>query len=120
MLAKLRSIAQNKDLRDWLFFGVLTVFLLTDHLRRPVRSKVYIQGAGNSGNRIYLEGFADELATLLAQREDCPQITDDELMTMMKAVREQAFAGDPQATLVMFRLAQLQRQKTQISDAAQK
>ena len=120
MLAKLRLLTQNKDWRDWLFFGVLTLFLLTDHLRRPVRSKVYIQGAGNSGNRIYLEGFADELASLLAQRADCPQITDEELVTMIRAVREQALTGNPQAVFVMLRLVQLQRQTTQANGTMQK
>lgn len=120
MLAKLRPLIHNKDLRDWVSLGLLTALLLTSRLNRSVRSKVYIQGAGNSGNRIYLEGLTDELATLLAQREDCPQITDEELVMMMKAIRAHALAGDPQAALVIFRLAQIQRQATAPDGIAQK
>lgn len=110
MLAKVRALAQNKELREWTALGLLSAFLATSRLNRSVQSRVYIQGAGNSGNRITLEGLADELASLLAKREDCPQITDDELIIMMKALHERALAGDPQAALVMFRLAELQRQ----------
>ena len=110
MLAKLRSLVQNKEFREWTSLGLLAAFLVTSRLNRSVQSRVYIQGAGNSGNRITLEGLADELATLLAKREDCPQVTDDELIVIMKALRERALAGDAQAALVIFRLAEIQRQ----------
>lgn len=112
MFAKLRALAQNKEIREWTALGLLTAFLVTNRLNRSVQSRVYIQGAGNSGNRITLEGLADELATLLAKREDCPQVTDDELIVIMKALRERALAGDAQAALVVFRLVEIQRQPT--------
>ena len=112
MFARVRALVQNKEFREWTALGLLTAFLVTSRLNRSVQSRVYIQGAGNSGNRITLEGLADELATQLAKRKDCPQITDDELIVIMQALRERALAGDPQAALVMFRLAEIQRQPT--------
>jgi len=120
MFARLRALVHNQEFREWTSLGLLAAFLLTSRLNRSVQSRVYIQGAGNSGNRITLEGLADELATLLAQREDCPQITDDELIVIMKALRERALAGDSQAALVVFRLAEIQRQAAQTNGAPPK
>lgn len=72
------------------------------------RSRVVIQGAGNSGNVIHVDTVVEELAAELAQRPDFATVSPDELTQIGDAVRKQALAGDPVAALVMIRVQQLQ------------
>lgn len=85
------------------------------YLTRPTgeSNRVVIQGAGNSGNTVYVDTVIEELASQLAQQEDFAQITPGELSQIGGAIRERAFEGDPTAALVMMRIEQLQRGDTQ-------
>lgn len=73
------------------------------------KSRVVVQGAGNSGNTINVDTVVDELAAQLAQQPAFDPIDAKELSKIGAAVRKKALEGDPTAALVMLRVAQLQR-----------
>jgi hypothetical protein len=87
---------------------VWAILQQTDRLRR---STVAIQGAGNSGNRIYLDPVRDELAAAIAAHAQTAAITDEELAATVEAIRRRAGKGNLQAALVLFRIAEMQRSK---------
>ena len=68
-----------------------------------------IQGMGNSANRIYGNGIADEVAEAIAESSVVAEITDDELRATYLAIRDRAGSGDLAAAMVVFRVAQIQR-----------
>ncbi len=68
-----------------------------------------IRGMGNGGNKIYLDPVTDEVARAIALSEATPRVTDGELLTTYRAIRERAEAGDLTAALVVFRVAEIQR-----------
>jgi hypothetical protein len=69
-----------------------------------------ISGFGNSGNLIGEGGVLERVAGELAQLEALPKVADDELLAAWSAIRERARAGDPEATLVLLRVAAHQRE----------
>jgi hypothetical protein len=69
-----------------------------------------IAGMGNNGNMIGVD-VLERLARELANLESAPRVTDDELVTAFAALREHAQSGDPDAALVLLRVAALQRDR---------
>ena len=68
-----------------------------------------VSGFGNGGNIIRtdeLERVAEELASQPA----IPAVSDDDLRAAFAAIREHALAGDPDAALVLLRVAARQRE----------
>jgi predicted PurR-regulated permease PerM len=68
-----------------------------------------IRGMGNSANRIYTNELTDEVAEAIAKAPAVPRVTDEELGATYLAIRDRATAGDLDAALVLFRIAQIQR-----------
>ena len=68
-----------------------------------------ISGLGNSGNRIYVDPVSDELAAAIAAHASTPAITDEVLVETFEAILARARAGDLEAGLVVFRVAEMQR-----------
>lgn len=67
-----------------------------------------ITGFGNNGNLIGVD-VLERLAKELARLEPLPVVSDDELRSAWSAIRQHALAGDPDASLVLLRVAALQR-----------
>ena len=68
-----------------------------------------IQGIGNSSNRIYANGIADEVAEAIAASSVVPEVPDDELRATYLAIRDRARSGDLEAAMVVLRVAEIQR-----------
>lgn len=68
-----------------------------------------IVGIGNSGNRIG-EGVPEEVAEALAKHPETPRVTDAELTRIFAAILERATGGDPEAALIVLRVAEEQRE----------
>jgi hypothetical protein len=71
-----------------------------------------VTGLGNGGNRFYATPVMDELAEELAGNAVVPPVTDEMLRTAFDAIAGRAASGDPDAALILFRVAEEQR-KTQ-------
>ncbi len=69
----------------------------------------FVTGLGNGGNRFYANPVMDELADELARSAVVPAVTDDMLRTAFDAIAGRAAAGDPEAALILFRVAEAQR-----------
>jgi hypothetical protein len=69
-----------------------------------------ISGIGNSGNWVGEGGVLERVADELAELESVPKVADAELLAAFSAIRERARAGDPDATLVLLRVAAHQRE----------
>jgi hypothetical protein len=67
-----------------------------------------ISGIGNSGNMIGVD-VLERVAHELAHAKTTPAVSDDDLRASFSAIREHAVAGDPDAALVLLRVAALQR-----------
>ena len=68
-----------------------------------------ISGFGNNGNVIganVLELVAHELA----RQSSIPAVSDDDLLAAFGAIRDHARSGDPDAALVLLRVAAIQRE----------
>ncbi len=72
-----------------------------------------IVGLGNSGNRISEGGMLDEVAEALADYEGTPQVSDALLGQIFAAVVGRATEGDPEAALIVLRVAERQRRVEQ-------
>ena len=66
-------------------------------------------GVGNGGNKFFVDGVNDELAEQLANHEAIPQVTDEMLVTAFRSIAARASEGDPEASLILFRVADQQR-----------
>lgn len=53
--------------------------------------------------------MVDRVAVALADFEATPQVTDEELQALYENIREAALAGDMDATLVVLKVATIQR-----------
>jgi len=68
-----------------------------------------VTGFGNGGNRFYATSVMDELAQQLAKGAVVPPVTDEMLRTAFDAIAGRAESGDPDAALILFRVAEEQR-----------
>ena len=68
-----------------------------------------VTGLGNGGNRFYAPPVIDELAEHLAANAVVAAVTDDMLRTAFDAISARAADGDPEAALILFRVAEEQR-----------
>lgn len=69
----------------------------------------FVTGVGNGGNRFYATPVIDDLAEQLAGNAVVPPVTDEMLRTAFDAIAGRAAAGDPDAALILFRVAEEQR-----------
>lgn len=69
----------------------------------------FVTGLGNGGNRFYATPVMDELAEQLAGNAVVPPVTDEMLRTAFDAIAGRAASGDPDAALILFRVAEEQR-----------
>jgi hypothetical protein len=60
-------------------------------------------------NVVVADGVVDRVAVALADFEATPQVTDEELQALYENIREAALAGDMDATLVVLKVATIQR-----------
>lgn len=68
-----------------------------------------VTGLGNGGNRFYATPVMDELAEQLAANAVVPPVTDEMLRTAFDSIAGRAASGDPDAALILFRVAEEQR-----------
>ena len=70
-----------------------------------------VVGLGNGGNRIFEAGdTAEALAEQLVEHAGTPEITDELLTEIFESIVTHARAGDPEAALIVFRVAAEQRE----------
>lgn len=69
----------------------------------------FVSGIGNGGNRFYATPVIDELAEQLAGNAVVAPVTDEMLRTAFEAIASRAADGDPDAALIIFRVAEEQR-----------
>lgn len=67
-----------------------------------------VTGFGNGGN-IFGTDALERVAEELAEQPAIPAVSDDDLRAAFAAIREHALAGDPDAALVLLRVAARQR-----------
>ena len=84
----------------WLAVGTASGCGMGDHV---------VTGLGNGGNRFYATPVLDELAEELAENGVVPPVTDEMLRTAFAAISGRAANGDPEAALILFRVAEAQR-----------
>ena len=60
-------------------------------------------------NLLVEDEIVDRVAAALAQYETTPKVTDEELRVLYEVIRENALAGDLRASLVMLKVAGIQR-----------
>lgn len=70
-----------------------------------------IRGMGNGANRIYLGGIGDEVADAMGTSSAVSEVSDDDLRATYLAIRERALSGEIEAALVLFRVAEIQRDR---------
>jgi hypothetical protein len=68
-----------------------------------------VTGIGNGGSRIYASQL-DQVVEVLAESSAVPQISDDQLRGAFDAIARRAGDGDPEAVMVLFRVAAEQRE----------
>ena len=68
-----------------------------------------VTGFGNGGNRFYAPPVIDELAEHLAGNAVVAPVSDEMLRTAFDAISARAENGDPEAALIIFRVAEEQR-----------
>jgi len=68
-----------------------------------------VTGVGNGGNKFFVDGLNDELAEQLANHEAIPEVTDEMLVAAFTSIVARAREGDPEASLILFRVADQQR-----------
>ncbi len=71
-----------------------------------------VVGFGNGGNRIIEGGMLDEVADALAEYEGTPRVSDETLVQVFAGVLSRATRGEPEAALIVFRVAERQREAT--------
>jgi len=80
------------------------------------RNGTGIGGFGNSANQIFAGGVGDELAAALAAEPTTPKVTDEMLVAIYAAILERAESGDPEAALVILKVADAQRRAAASED----
>ena len=60
-------------------------------------------------NVVAADGVVDRVAVTLAGFEATPEVTDEDLQALYERIREAALAGDMDATLVVLKVAAIQR-----------
>jgi len=70
----------------------------------------FVSGFGNGGNHFYASPVIDELAEQLAGSAAVPPVTDEMLRTAFDAIAAGAADGDAEAALILFRVAEAQRE----------
>lgn len=72
--------------------------------------KTAFVGLGNSGNRV-LEGgmMLEEVAEALSKHPGTPEVTDQMLGDIFSAILRRANEGEPEAALIVLRVAEEQR-----------
>jgi hypothetical protein len=102
-----------KGLRTLALVGLVgaTAARLSQALERG--GNIIIMGAGNSGNRFDTPSASDELADLLAQWPGITPVTEEELAATFEALRRRAMEGDPEAALVLIKVAREQQRQAQ-------
>ena len=61
------------------------------------------------GNVVVTDDVVDRVAAQLADFPTTPTVTDDDLQTMYATIRQSALDGDLKASLVMLKIAAIQR-----------
>jgi hypothetical protein len=69
----------------------------------------FVAGIGNGGNRIYSSPI-DEVVDTLGQDPSVPPVTDAMLRAAFDAIVRRAGDGDPEAVMVLYRVAAQQRE----------
>jgi hypothetical protein len=69
-----------------------------------------IVGLGNGGNHITTDPIA-KVADALAELEATPEVTDEMIARVFSAILEKAQAGEPEAALIVLRVAEEQREE---------
>lgn len=72
-----------------------------------------VSGIGNSGNVFGVPDLLERIADELAGLEAVTPVGDDELLAAWSAIRERARTGDPEATLLLLRVAAHQREASE-------
>ena len=70
-----------------------------------------VTGIANSGNVFYANPVIDELAQRLADSDATPPVTDAMLLESFRAIADGAAKGQPEAALILFRVAEAQRER---------
>ena len=96
-------LKQRAAWRRYLFLGVLSASVAA--------CGGEIVGVGNSDNRIVAGDAHQEVAELLAKSPGTPQVIDEMLSELFSAILGRANQGDPEAVLIVLRVAQEQRQE---------
>ncbi len=74
-------------------------------------------GFSNGGNKIIESGgIAELVAEALAEHPGTPPINDEALAEIFGAILDHARDGDPEAALIVFRVAEKQRQEAESED----
>lgn len=74
--------------------------------------KTAVVGLGNSDNRIVEGGTLEAVAEALAERTETPYVSDELLGRVFSAILERATEGDPEAALIVLRVAEEQREQS--------
>jgi hypothetical protein len=69
-----------------------------------------VSGLGNGGNRIYANPVLDQIVEVLAASTAIPKVSDETLLTSYTALQRRALEGDPEAVLIVFQVAERQRE----------
>jgi hypothetical protein len=69
-----------------------------------------ISGLGNGGSRIYANPILDQIVDVLAGSPAVPKVSDETLLTSYTALERRAREGDPEAVLIVFQVAERQRE----------
>jgi len=72
----------------------------------------FVAGIGNGGNKIYSSPI-DEVVDTLGQDPAVPPVTDEMLRAAFDAIVRRAGDGDPEAVMVLYRVAAEQREAKQ-------
>lgn len=68
-----------------------------------------VAGLGNDGTRIYANQILDEVVDVLADSPQVPKVSDEMLVQGFESIRSRASEGDPEAVLILFQVAERQR-----------
>jgi hypothetical protein len=70
-------------------------------------------GFSNDGNSLGEGAITDEVAEALAQNEGTPLVTEDMIAEVFGAILTDARKGDPEAALIVLKVAEAQREADQ-------
>ncbi len=100
-----REVTMRRSMRLGTSFGLAVA------LAGAISCGGRVVGVGNGGNRIFeAGGIAEALAEELAEDAATPEITDELLAEIFQSTVTHARAGDPEAALIVFRVAAEQRE----------